>query len=1209
MKNINSFPAQKLTLSEKTKQWKEDCVNYIIGHSNLTMNSANGQTRDQELQTYYDLYNSIYNEKDLKYVTNPFKQNDGFPATAQDYNIIKPKIDLLLGEETKRPFNFRVCRTSDAAASELQEKSKQMLMDYIMTSITAKMTPQQQQEFQAGIESGQIQTPPQIANYMSKSYKDIAESTAYHSLRYLEKKLNVQHVFFKGWKDALIAAEEVYYVGIINGQPALERVNPIDFDYQLCTNSEFIHDAQWCVRKMRMSGTEIYDRFYDKMDEAKLNELLDIATDRPNNSNPEIRKNGVDDYVHMKTKTMGYGSNPFDNIDNVDVYHVCWKSFKKIGFVAIMDQETGEASQFTVDETYKKTGQELSLEWDWVVETWEGYMIGENMYLGIQPVQYQYTSTEQPNAQRLPYTGAVYNNTNTQAKSLVAMMKPLQYMYIVIWYRMELAMARDKGKVLNMDITQIPKSMSIDVGKWMHYLSALGVNFINPYECFSPETEVMMGDGSISKIKDIQCGDYVMGIDGTPRRVTAKHNGVDHMYKLKVYTGGDDQIVNSKHLIYYKQKDYYNKTEITKLATPVDLLKENSYKKYKGNIRYLQRVANIDIDRHNDLFIDPYILGLWLGDGFTNHASICTIDKEIIDSIQDYADNNGMHVKICSNKNNRALSVSLANKWNILKKDNKPNPFIEALRHYEIYKHKDIPEDYIYTSEENRLQLLAGLIDTDGNLSKRDNYYIFSQCESRKHIVEKAAFIARSLGFKCTVNTFTTACKKYICGSNNISTCENTVVLNILDGDKIIPCRLPRKQGFVKKSKGNALQSNFKVEYNGIGDYVGITVDNDNLFLLKDFTIVHNCDWATPGRDASHPASFNQITAIDLTMAQVIDQYINLMSKIEDMVSEISGVSKQREGSISSNELVGNVERSVNQSAHITEPWFWLHNQVKKHVLSMLLNTAKEAWKDGQKQNISYVLDDATRIFLQISDNFFYEDFDLFVTDSTKEDSQIQMLKQLMQPAMQNGASLVEAAEIITSENVNAIKMKLQEIEDHKQQMIQQQQEAESKQQEMLQQMQNETKEQELSLKEAELELNRYKIDADNQTKIYVAELQSFKDAESQDANANGIPDPLEVGKQAIEQLKAAGDLNVKQLEQQRKLREADDKRIIETKKIDAQQKSDTNKREIENAKIKLEQQRMEFEKNLQKQKDQAAMDRERLKATTALKNKVTGQK
>ena len=116
--NPNTFPVQKLPLSKKNDEWKETCVDYIIGSGESARNGQD-RTRVDEMQTYYDLYNSIYNEKDLKYVTNPFKQNDGFPATAQDYNIIKPKIDLLLGEETKRPFNFRVCRTSDAAASEL----------------------------------------------------------------------------------------------------------------------------------------------------------------------------------------------------------------------------------------------------------------------------------------------------------------------------------------------------------------------------------------------------------------------------------------------------------------------------------------------------------------------------------------------------------------------------------------------------------------------------------------------------------------------------------------------------------------------------------------------------------------------------------------------------------------------------------------------------------------------------------------------------------------------------------------------------------------------------------------------------------------------------------------------------------------------------------------------------------------------------------
>jgi len=99
------------------------------------------------------------------------------------------------------------------------------------------------------------------------------------------------------------------------------------------------------------------------------------------------------------------------------------------------------------------------------------------------------------------------------------MMKPLQYMYIVIWYRLELAMSRDKGKVPVIDVTQIPKSMGIDVNKWMHYLGALGVAFINPYEegwdipgreggkCFIKGTKVLMYDGTIKNIEDIKLFD------------------------------------------------------------------------------------------------------------------------------------------------------------------------------------------------------------------------------------------------------------------------------------------------------------------------------------------------------------------------------------------------------------------------------------------------------------------------------------------------------------------------------------------------------------------------------------------------------------------------------------------------------------------------------------------------------------------------------
>lgn len=834
MRNINQFPLQRLPMSKKTQDWKEACVDYIAGHSQGSSRDGNNRSRKEEMQTYYDLYNSIYSEKDLKYVTNPFKQQDGFPAMAQDYNIIKPKIDLLLGEETKRPFNFRVVHTSDIATSEIQDKAKQMIVDYIQATIMSKLGPEEQARYQEALQSGEIMTPEQIQKYISKDYKDIAEITAYHSLNYLKNKLNITHEFFKGWKDALIGGEEIYYVGIVNGEPCLQRINPIYFDYDSDTSDlEFIHEAQWCCYEMIMSLTEVYDRLYDKMSEKQLNELLDMMDDRSKGGvTPEVRKTSLD-YPHIKTHSInGFSSNPFEEADNIHVWHCCWKSLKKIGFVNIINPETGMPEEYQVDETYKETGNELDVEWKWIIEVWEGYRIGQDLYVGIQPIEYQHISADNPNAQRLPYTGVIYNNTNSRPRSLVSMMKPLQYMYIVLWYRLELAMARDKGKVVTMDITQIPKSMNIDVAKWMHYLSALGVNFVNPYE-----------------------------------------------------------------------------------------------------------------------------------------------------------------------------------------------------------------------------------------------------------------------------------------------------------------------EG-----------------------------------------------WDIPGREGGKPSQFNQISALDLTMANTIDQYINLMDKIESMLSEISGVSKQREGSISSNELVGNVERSVVQSAHVTEPWFWVHNQVKKECLTMLLDTAKHAWKDN-KTSIQYVLDDATRAFLTLSDDFFYEDMDIFVEDTTKNQQQIEALKNLMQPAMQNGASLLDIAEIITMDNVTMIRSKLEEIEQKRMEQQQAMEQAQAEREQQMAQIQNEIKEEELMLKEAEMDLKKYEIDSNNATKITVAQLNAYRGAENMDQDMNGIPDPIEIGKQAIEQQKVNSDIASKQFEFNNKKREME------------------MKREIENKKIELEKQKMKQEMELQKQKDKEAYKREQLKAKTARANRVVGEK
>lgn len=230
--NQTTFPIQKLPKSKKNEDWANACVDYIISIGEV-VSGGMSRTRFEELQVYYNLYNSVFDEKDLKYVTNPYKVDDGFPASPQDMNIIRPKIDLLLGEETKRPFNFNVVRTSQIASGELQDKAKELLTQYMMAAITANMSEEEQIKFQQGLQSGEIQTPEQIQKYITSEYKDIAESTAYHTLNYLRNKLLLDHEFNKGWKDALIAGEEVYYVGILNGEPHMERVNPLFFCFIL----------------------------------------------------------------------------------------------------------------------------------------------------------------------------------------------------------------------------------------------------------------------------------------------------------------------------------------------------------------------------------------------------------------------------------------------------------------------------------------------------------------------------------------------------------------------------------------------------------------------------------------------------------------------------------------------------------------------------------------------------------------------------------------------------------------------------------------------------------------------------------------------------------------------------------------------------------------------------------------------------------------
>ena len=690
----------------------------------------------------YKLYNGEFDPNDLKYIVDPFEVGDTFPASPQEMNIIRPKIDLLVGEESKRPFNFTMIQTNDEAVSQLQNKKKDMLTQYIMSELG--LNPDDEQAM----------TPPEIERYMRRNYKTVAETQANQSLNYLKEKLYLQNEFLRGWKDGLVAGEEIYYVGVNNGEPVMKRVNPISCDYDGNPDLEMIEDGDWFVHQSYMTAEEIYDVYYDKLSESDLNKLLNESKDNGGIKTGSKVNTGVTYRLSITDQGI---SSPFSRHWNaLEVYHVVWRSYQKIGFLS-RTNEFGDNEVIEVDENYKVQPGDV-IEWEWIGQIWEGYRVGDEIYFGIEPLDYVDAPLDSPERQKLPYTGVIYSNTNAGNKSLVSVMKPLQYMYIVLWYRLELMIARDKGKVINMDITQIPKSMGVSVEKWMHYISALGVNFINPYE-----------------------------------------------------------------------------------------------------------------------------------------------------------------------------------------------------------------------------------------------------------------------------------------------------------------------EG-----------------------------------------------WDIPGREGGKAAAMNQISAQDLGMTNVIAGYIELLAKIEDMIGELSGVSKQRQGSIQQRELVGNVERAVIQSSHITEPLFWKHSIAKRSAIRLLLNTAKHAWKNSGKQKLHYIFNDSSRMFMDITEDFLYSDFDVFATDSTKEHLNLQKIESLLQAAMQNGATLFEAAEVLTGDNISNIKDKLKEIDERKQQLEQMQREHE-------QQLAQEQIQAENAREAEKLRVEEEDSVRKAQTSIEVALIQ----ADNQEGD-NGFKESLDAKKLELDAQKQQKELELK---------------------------------------------------------------------------------
>jgi len=341
-------------------------------------------------------------------------------------------------------------------------------------------------------------------------------------------------------------------------------------------------------------------------------------------------------------------------------------------------------------------------------------------------------------------------------------------------------------------------------------------------KCLGKGTKVIMYDGSLKNVEDIKVGDLLMGDDSTPRRVLSIARGREMMYWIR-QNKGIDYRVNESHILSLKrsrnEKDKKH-GEILNISVR-DFLKKsekfrNNFKGYKVAIEFEEK----------SLEVEPYFLGIWLGNGRNDDVRITTIDKEVVEFLNEYAKSLGLSLKEYKIDKKAPIYAITGEKGN-------KNSLQAKLRSLGVLGNKHIPLKFIANSTKNRLELLAGIIDSDGYYDKECNGYEITQ-KSLK-LAKDIKYLADTLGFR------TSLIEKPVKYKDKILTFYRVRIFGDIDK---IPVKIERKKAREYKSNRDYQMTGIKIEPDKVDDYYGFEIDGNRLFLLEDGTVTHNTAFA-----------------------------------------------------------------------------------------------------------------------------------------------------------------------------------------------------------------------------------------------------------------------------------------------------------------------------------------------------------------------------
>ena len=490
MNDSIQFPRQALPFSKKNDKWRRECLLWGDSRSLTTYSSARKEVRQKQIN--YDLLRGHLHMEDVALLLNPAGVDaDYVPEKIQHFPIMNSKLEVLIGEELKRPFDWRAVVTNMNAISEIERAKKEQLIQALRQSI--EDTSLSEEDYADRLE--------ELDDQFGYNYQDFREIRANEYLKHYAKELSLPLVFNEGFRDALAVAEEVYQCDIVGGEPFVEKINPQILRAYQMGRSNKIEDADIIIIEDYWSPSRIIDTYYDVLSKRDIEYLEDLprylagGTDSmgiPDYRRGIVPRRMLDDVINFDIRSDSIFATqdellegnylPYDLDGNVRVLRMYWKSRRKILKVKYYDEETGEerfsfyAENYVVDESKGEEADTL-----YINEAWEGTLIGGHnhnfdeakndgtygIFVNIRPRPIQFSRLSNPSRCHFGIIGTIYNLNGGKPYSMVDMMKPYNYLYDVIQYRLMDSTAAAWGSLAEIDLSLIPDKWGVE--KWLYF--------------------------------------------------------------------------------------------------------------------------------------------------------------------------------------------------------------------------------------------------------------------------------------------------------------------------------------------------------------------------------------------------------------------------------------------------------------------------------------------------------------------------------------------------------------------------------------------------------------------------------------------------------------------------------------------------------------------------------------------------------------------